>query len=42
MLAANVLAGVLWDMVGPAATFYAGAGFAGVALLLLMVWKNRI
>ncbi|MCA0324745.1 MAG: MFS transporter [Proteobacteria bacterium] len=35
MLAASVLAGLLWDRLGPAFTFYAGAGFcvlAGVAL----------
>ena len=37
MLAASVLAGLLWDGLGPAATFLAGAGFAllaGVVLLL--------
>ena len=33
MLIASVLAGGLWDWVGPQATFLAGAGFAGVALL---------
>lgn len=36
MLAASVLAGLLWDGLGPSATFYAGAVFAGIALLLLM------
>lgn len=35
MLIASVLAGLLWDRLGAAATFYAGAGFAGLALLLL-------
>ena len=35
MLAASVVAGVLWDRFGPAATFLAGAGFAFFALLLL-------
>ena len=33
MLIASVLAGGLWDWYGPQATFLAGAGFAGVALL---------
>jgi len=28
MLAASVIAGLLWDRLGPAATFFAGAGFA--------------
>jgi MFS family permease len=33
MLIASVIAGGLWDWAGPQATFLAGAGFAGVALL---------
>jgi MFS family permease len=33
MLAASVLAGGLWDRIGAPATFYAGAGFAAMALL---------
>ncbi|WP_022980131.1 MFS transporter [Ideonella sp. B508-1] len=37
MLVASVVAGGLWDAFGPAATFGAGAGFAGLSLLLL-VW----
>ena len=37
MLAASAVAGGLWDAFGPAATFWAGAGFAGLSLLLL-VW----
>lgn len=37
MLAASVLAGVLWDYAGPAATFIMGGGFAGVAALLILV-----
>ncbi len=36
MLAASVLAGALWDKLGPAATFYTGAVFAAAALLLLV------
>jgi MFS family permease len=33
MLIASVVAGGLWDWFGPQATFLAGAGFAGVALV---------
>lgn len=33
LLAASVVAGVLWDGVGPQATFIAGAGFAVLALV---------
>ncbi|MGH6735237.1 MAG: MFS transporter [Methyloceanibacter sp.] len=32
-LVASVVAGVLWEVVGPAATFLAGAVFAGLALI---------
>ena len=35
MLAASVLAGVLWDAAGPPATFMAGGGFAVTTLILL-------
>ena len=38
MLLASVCAGALWDWVGPAATFYAGAGFA--ALTGVMLWRT--
>lgn len=41
MLAASVLAGVLWDRLGAAATFYAGALFAGLALVLLAAYRAR-
>ncbi len=34
MLAASVIAGLLWDRIGPAATFVAGAGFALLASVL--------
>ncbi len=40
MLAASVLAGLLWDVVGAAATFYAGAAFAAAALVLLGLRKK--
>jgi len=36
MLAASVLAGMLWDHWGAPATFYAGAGFALLAMLLVL------
>ncbi|GAA4017662.1 MFS transporter [Actimicrobium antarcticum] len=38
MLVASGLAGLLWDQLGAASTFYAGAGFCCVALLGL-AWK---
>jgi len=40
MLLASVLAGLLWDTMGSAATFYAGAGFC-VLTLLLLAWRYR-
>jgi MFS family permease len=40
MLAASVVAGLLWDRLGPAATFLAGGGFAALALLLLLVRRR--
>lgn len=36
MLAASAIAGLLWDQLGASSTFYAGAAFAGVALLSLI------
>jgi MFS family permease len=39
MLAASVLAGFLWDRLGAPATFYGGAAFAGIAMLLFMARK---
>jgi MFS family permease len=41
MLAASVLAGLLWDRLGPAATFYAGAAFALLAGLMLVLARAR-
>jgi MFS family permease len=37
LLLASVLAGALWTLYGPAATFLAGAGFAGLAMLGLLL-----
>jgi len=39
LLLANALAGALWDMAGPSATFLAGAGFALVAGVPLVLRK---
>jgi MFS family permease len=39
MLVASVLAGFLWDRLGAPATFYAGAAFACIAMLLFVVRK---
>ncbi len=41
MLVASVLAGLLWDEVGAAITFYAGAAFSIVALVMLVPGKKR-
>ncbi len=37
MLFASLIAGLLWDQYGPAATFFAGAGFTLVALIGLVI-----
>ena len=37
MLVASVLAGLLWDKLGAATTFYAGALFAAVALMMMLL-----
>ena len=42
LLAASIVAGELWDAAGPAATFLAGAGFALIALLGLMLGRGRL
>ena len=41
MLAASVLAGLLWDGLGASMTFYAGAGFSLLALLMLVASSGR-
>lgn len=42
LLVASVVAGVLWDTAGPAATFWAGAAFTGAALVgVLAVRRDR-
>jgi MFS family permease len=42
MLVASALAGLLWDKLGAATTFYAGAAFSVVALVMLMPGRRRI
>ncbi len=42
VLVASVLAGALWDMGGPQATFLAGAGFALLALAGLWGLRGRL
>lgn len=42
LLAASVIAGLLWDSIGPQATFMAGSGFAVLALLGLVMSRNRL
>lgn len=39
LLAASVIAGSLWTLVGPAMTFFAGAAFSAIALLGL-IWRR--
>ena len=41
LLLASVIAGALWSMLGPAATFLAGAAFAGVAAAGLVARASR-
>ncbi len=41
MLVASVVAGLLWDTLGSAFTFYAGAGFAGLTLLGIALHRGR-
>jgi len=37
LLSASVLAGVLWDQIGAAATFYTGASFAALGVVGLLL-----
>jgi MFS family permease len=39
MLVASVLAGILWEQIGPSFTFYAGTIFCGTALVALMLYR---
>jgi MFS family permease len=40
-LGASVAAGLLWDMIGPAATFIAGGGFAIATAILVAAFVAR-
>jgi MFS family permease len=42
LLAASVLAGALWDVFGPQGTFFAGAGFACLAMIGLIPLHRRL
>ena len=42
LLAASVIAGVIWDVRGPSATFLMGAGFAGLSLAGLLAVRPRL
>lgn len=41
LFAASAVAGWLWDAYGAALTFYAGAGFCGLTLLMLFLFARR-
>jgi hypothetical protein len=41
MLVASVIAGVLWQSVGPQATFLAGASFAALAAIGVLAYKDN-
>jgi MFS family permease len=41
MLFASAVAGIMWDTLGSSATFYTGAIFAGLALLLLLSHRAK-
>jgi MFS family permease len=41
LLAASIIAGALWDRIGPAGTFYAGAAFTAIALAALPLVRRR-
>jgi MFS family permease len=42
LLAASVIAGALWDAIGPAGTFLAGAGLAALALAALVALSRAL
>lgn len=41
LLLASVIAGVLWDLIGPDATFLAAAGFAAATMSALLLWDRQ-
>ncbi len=42
LLAASIIAGALWDMIGPSGTFFAGALITAVALVALPFAHGRV
>jgi MFS family permease len=42
LLIASLLAGLLWDQLGPSYTFYAGALFCGMALLAIAFHQQKV
>jgi MFS family permease len=42
LLAASIVAGALWDMIGPAGTFVAGALITAVALAALPLLRRTV
>jgi MFS family permease len=42
LLVASIMAGALWEMIGPTGTFVAGAAFTGVALAALPLARRKI
>jgi MFS family permease len=42
LLLASILAGALWDQVGPQGTFLAGAGFTLLTLVALTIFRDRL
>src|SRR4029079_9812582 len=42
MLAASVIAGELWDVIGPAGTFLSGGAFTLLALVGLVLVRRRL
>lgn len=41
LLAASLIAGLLWDRYGPPTTFFAGIAFTSVALIGLLVVRRK-
>ena len=41
LLAASIVAGSVWELAGPAATFYTGAVFAAICLVALLLQRLR-
>ncbi len=40
LLLASLTAGLLWEQIGPSATFIAGAGFTALGLLALLLTRH--